>query len=149
MIAELCGPLSGPVNSNDPMMPSPGRFRFLHRNPPGMGGGRSCYSNAPYALRKWQFLTSVKDGPEMRLYIDGKLVSTGTDPTPLPDGMQVLIGQLFPHDPQRVLATRPFVGELDEVAIYDRALSEKELNRHFQLARPASEAPLPESTSTY
>lgn len=149
MLAELCGPLAGPVNSNDPMSPFPGRFRFLHRNPPGMGGGHSCYSDATYALRKWQYLTSVKDGPEMRLYIDGKLVCTDNDPTPLPDGMRVLIGQLFPHDPQRMLATRPFVGELDEVAIYDRALSEKELNRHFQLARPASKAPLPESTSTY
>jgi hypothetical protein len=31
---------------------------------------------------------------------------------------------------------RPFIGQLDELAIYDRALSPEEIAKHFQLIRP-------------
>jgi hypothetical protein len=42
-----------------------------------------------------------------------------------------LIGQLDRHRDWR-----RFVGQLDELAIYNRALSDGEIRQHFQLARP-------------
>lgn len=131
-LLELQGQVAYPESS----WLAPGRIRFLHRNPPAMGGGKSCFSDVSYELRKWQHVIAIKQRAELRLYIDGKLVANGEDPTPLASDLRVLIGQLYPEDPGRAFSVRPFVGELDEVAIYDRALPEDELRRHYELARP-------------
>jgi hypothetical protein len=55
------------------------------------------------------------------------------------------MGQLFPRNPylQDEVTSRLFVGELDEVALYDRALSDEEIKKHVQLARSESD-PLPQ-----
>lgn len=142
-LLELCGPVAGAVKSKMSWAYHPGRIRFLHRNPAGDSGGRSCFSQSPYSPRTWQHLVGTKDGETLRLYIDGELAATERDATPIPEGMHVLLGQLYPHDPHRVVVMRPLVGELDEVAIYDHAISEEEIARHYQLARPdASALPL-------
>lgn len=118
----------------------PGLLRFLHRNPPAHAGGTSCYSTVPYSLRAWQHIGCVKEGAEMRLYIDGALAGQQMDPTPLADGLRVTMGQLYPHDHSREIVVRPFVGELDEVALYGRALTQRELSTHHQLGRTTSES---------
>jgi hypothetical protein len=141
MLLELCGPVAGNVKSPTSWAYHPGRIRYLHRTPAGEVGGHSCFSESRYAPRRWQYLVGTKSGAEMRLYIDGKVAATDTDSTRLADGMHVLIGQLHPHDSSRVVVTRPLVGELDEVAIYDRALTEKEIIEHYQLARPIADIP--------
>lgn len=136
MFLEVCGPLAGPISSADPseQYPAPGgRIRFTHRNPPGQLAGTNCFSQSPYALRRWQHVAGVKDGAAMRLYVDGQLVASGEDVTPLPEGMRILVGQFVWHDPNRMLTFRPFMGELDEVALYDRALSEAEIHKHIEL----------------
>jgi hypothetical protein len=110
----------------------PGRVRFLHRDPPTWdpNAGTSCFSNEPYGLRKWQHFVAVKDGSRMRLYVDGVLVATAEDKTSLSSGLELLVGQI---DRERNL--RPFVGQVDELAFYGRALTEAEIQRHHQLAR--------------
>jgi hypothetical protein len=132
--------LQGPVENHDSTLFHSGEVRFLHRNPPGASGGKQCYSDIRYALRKWQHVVGVKHGADMRLYLDGKLVATIEDSTPLSAEMRILIGQLYPHDPARSFIMRPFVGELDEIALYDRALTEKEVVGHYQLARPIADS---------
>jgi hypothetical protein len=109
----------------------PGRVRYLHRNPPEVWGGNSCFSNRPYGLRKWQHIAAVKDRSEMRLYIDGKQLAQCKDTTPLPDGLLLLVGQLG-----QIAHERVFVGQLDELAYYERALSQKEIEKHYRLVRP-------------
>jgi hypothetical protein len=78
----------------------------------------------------------------MRLYSDGKVVATAEDSTQLGSGLRVMMGQLFPRNPyiKDELSARLFVGELDEVALYDRALSEEDILQHVQLARPESDS---------
>lgn len=108
------------------------RFRFLHRNPPGPNPltGTSCYSREPYAPRRWQHIVAVKEGATMQLYIDGTLASTETDKSPLPADLRLVIGQLGVE--KRLC---PFIGQMDELAIYDRALSSTEVERHWKAVK--------------
>lgn len=111
----------------------PGRIRFLHRSPPSNDSelGTSCYSTSGYTLRKWQHVVAVKDASTMRLYINGEVAGEGQDVSKLPKDMRLLVGRLYPS--RRV---RPFIGQLDELAIYGRALSPAEIASHFHLVRP-------------
>ena len=127
-LLELGGPLTTPST-----IEHPGRVRFLHRDPPSGEplAGTSCFSQAPYNLRRWEHVVAVKDGGEMRLYIDGELVAKANDNTKLAPNMTLLVGQL-----DRNRDWRRFVGQLDELAVYNRALSDGEIRTHFRLVRP-------------
>jgi hypothetical protein len=137
MLLELGGSSAVPTALNHP-----GRIRFLHRSPASDDTllGTSCYSSESYTLRKWQHLVAVKDGSAMRLYINGELAGEGEDTSKLPHNLRLLVGRLYPER-----QTRPFKGQLDELALYDRALSVEEVRSHFQLMRPAA---LPVKRST-
>ena len=133
---ELVGPCPGVPNS---ILRSaevhPGRVRFIHQT-------SECYSDSPYRARAWQHIAAVRNGSVMHLYADGKVVATAEDSTELGGGMRVLMGQLFPRNPymKDEVSARLFVGELDEVALYDRALGDEEIQKHVQLARPDSDS---------
>jgi hypothetical protein len=110
----------------------PGCIRFLHRSPASNIAGTSCYSDTPYTLRKWQHVVATKEGANMRLYINGELVAEGEDPSPLPSGLRLLVGKLYPAS-----GDRPFIGQLDELALYNRALKPEEIGAHYHLVRPS------------
>jgi hypothetical protein len=115
----------------------PGCLRYLHRCVPRIHtGGTDIHSDVSYEPRKWQYMVATKQGSVMRMYLDGKLVGAEEDTTHLAKGMKVLMGQLYPLSVWRSTVTRPMMGELDEVALYDRALSEEEITKHFRLVRP-------------
>jgi hypothetical protein len=136
VLVELVGPASDQGTSPSQV----DRIRFLHRSPPSMAprSGTSCYSNHPYTPRVWQHVAAVKDGPKMKLFLDGKLVAESRDITDTPDGLRVLMGQLYSFSTGPNAAIRPFVGELAEVAMYDRSLTQAEINKHIALARTES-----------
>lgn len=129
LLLELGGPLTTPST-----IEHPGRIRFLHRDPPSddAATGTSCFSQVPYELRKWSQVVAVKDGAEMRLYVNGKLVAQGDENTKLAGGLTLLVGQL-----DRYRDWRRFNGQIDELAIYSRALSDREILRHYSLIRPS------------
>jgi hypothetical protein len=113
----------------------PGRIRFLHRSPASNESdqGTSCYSTDAYTLRKWQHVVAVKDKLKMRLYINGALVGEDKDATGLPPDMRLLVGRLYPSR-----GIRPFIGQLDELALYNRVLRSEEIEAHYRLVRPKS-----------
>jgi Concanavalin A-like lectin/glucanases superfamily len=127
-LLELGGPLTTPST-----IEHPGRIRFLHRDPPSGDplAGTSCFSQSPYELRRWEHVVAVKDGGEMRLYVNGEMVAKADDNTGLGENLTLLIGQLDRHRDWR-----RFVGQLDELAVYGRALTDAEIQQHFHLARP-------------
>ncbi len=107
-----------------------GRLRFVHRCPVGTGTGADLYSTASYSDGAWHHAALVKSATEKILYVDGKEVAKMADTTAFgaSDVFGVALGCL---DNERGLA-RMFLGALDDVQIYDRALSALEIQKIMQ-----------------
>jgi hypothetical protein len=127
ILLETCGP------ANPSHVLRVNRLRFLHRAQLTADGahGVNCFSPEPYELRRWQHVAAVRRGDALELYIDGALVQQAQDDSPTPSGLQLVIGQLYTETVERF-----FIGHLDEVAIYDRALEADEVAEHHRLLRP-------------
>ncbi|MBX2850541.1 MAG: FecR domain-containing protein [Phycisphaeraceae bacterium] len=107
------------------------RFRFVHANTPdanlpgaGRDGLKELFSRTEHRLNRWIHVAAVNDAGTLFLYIDGVRVSEGSVETGLLDQEQLLtIGRFSTADIDLSAQTRQFLGELDELAIYDHALS--------------------------
>ncbi len=91
-----------------------------------------CKSDAssPVLLHCWNYAAAVFDGTSQRVYLNGKLVANlpitfGEMAACSPSDLK--IGYWWSSDPN------PFKGNLDEVRIYDRALSLSEIQRLYRL----------------
>jgi hypothetical protein len=88
----------------------------------GLGGSEWC----SISLNTWHFVAGVYDGSSFKLYIDGQLRSSlPTTGTILPSPNNLNIGR----DPSNT--SRLFDGIIDEVYIYDSAISETEIQKLF------------------
>lgn len=126
VLLEIAGPIHfGPSRIN--------RLRFLHRSPLSAAPttDATCFSKKTYSARRWQHVVATKEGDALHLFVDGVLVDSTETADPTPRGLQLVIGQLYTDSLDRF-----FVGQLDEIAIYDRALSPSEAARHHDLLRP-------------
>ncbi|MCH8043377.1 MAG: tandem-95 repeat protein, partial [Planctomycetes bacterium] len=89
-------------------------------------------SNSNVELNQWHYVVATVEGSTAKIYIDGALDSqstrsgvVGIDNQPLTIGGRIGGNLLHEID--------VFPGRLDEVAIYDRALSAAEIDEHFRL----------------
>jgi len=113
-------------------------FRF------GLVGGKPCFEipvtkfshhlldHADLPLGRWVHLAGTFDGKIMRLYVDGEERGTLERPFPLkPSDYYLCLGNYnVKHDAH-------FTGLLDEVKLFDRALSPEEVRAHYQsLSKP-------------
>ena len=113
-------------------------MRFLHRCPDAVANCETnIYSNAPYCLGRWQHMVAVKQAESMTLYINGKVVGSGSDPTLFQNKPRRLIVGKLAECPD-VQTPRYFHGWLDELAVYTKALSPLEVEKHHQLAREST-----------
>lgn len=91
-----------------------------------VGPDTGRYATARYPLKEWFFLVGVFDGDkgEDRIYVNGKLENTNPrDLKVVPDGdFPVYIGCVAPGQYY-------FFGALDNIAIYNRALSDDEIKQ--------------------
>jgi hypothetical protein len=97
---------------------------------------------------QWHMVAGAFDGSKVRLYIDGTEVGSGTTP-PSDIINYVLSGQNFFIDgyPPVGCGSGNFSGDVDEVRVYDRALTATELGR---LASPTASTPpvlIPDGTT--
>ena len=119
---------------------TPAAVRFLDRWPPGQEGGHNIYSTPHYVPYRWHHLVGQRNGNRMELFLDGEpTYSSSIDPARATVACQVLLGRLSTvtskvREDYRLVFSRPFVGRLDEVALYDRPLSIEEIRRHHRLA---------------
>ena len=92
-------------------------------------GNSSVFSAAPHAtlsLNTWYHVVATFDGSVMKLYINGALNASTTVTRTIPTSTEDLfIGDRYDH-------TRHFKGVIDEVRIYNRALSAREILRHYK-----------------
>lgn len=132
MLLELAGP-HPPVTSTA----HPGRVRYLNRFPAARYPQRneSVFSQDAYELRRWQHVVVVKDTEQKRLYINGVLQAERRDTNPLSGGLTLLVGRLHQQRPER-----RFIGQFDDLAIYDHALTTADVEEHYRLARPRTES---------
>jgi hypothetical protein len=120
----------------------PASVRFLYRWPTGRGGGDNMFSGDIYVPYRWHHLVAQVSGDRMELYLDGvsqasqSIASSGSTAP-----CQLILGRLTTllqsNDLHHTGYRRPFVGLMDEVALYDRPLTADEVRTHYRLATPA------------
>jgi hypothetical protein len=84
-----------------------------------------------YRLRRWQHVVLVRGNGGMQFYLDGKKVASaqsGVKQT-FDERQHLAVGRLHLLQDEDGL---PFIGQLDELAIYKRALDPQEIMEHFQ-----------------
>jgi hypothetical protein len=115
----------------------PAVVRFLHRWPPGSAGGVNVYSPSHYVPYRWHHLVAQVEGEQMELFLDGTLAgSMPVNPDRASRPGLLLLGRLSKVVVDHWGVIRPFVGQMDEVAIYDHPLPAEEIRGHFSLATP-------------
>jgi hypothetical protein len=114
---------------------SPGLFRFLHRWPPGDSGGDNLFSRRHYVPCRWHHVVAQRRGGRLELYVDGLPTPPVTPPSAsATEPCRVLLGRLKPLPrPTGRVHSRPFVGLIDELALYDRPLDSEEVRLHYEL----------------
>ncbi|MDE0018789.1 MAG: LamG domain-containing protein [Candidatus Poribacteria bacterium] len=96
------------------------------------GDGLLTYLNSgnSYDVNEWHHVVGTYDGKEMKIYVDGKLEGTSgvqSGPINYPDRVFFSMGAYKDDNEDFVLK-----GMLDEVRLYDRALSEKEVSNNLE-----------------
>src|SRR5262249_28734589 len=98
--------------------------RFLHRPPLGNKGGVSVRNGTTYQLYRWHHLVAQRDGDQMELYMDGVLTHLQLlDPDRSTIPCRMLLGRLLTATQDAPEKYRPFLGRMDELALYDHPLS--------------------------
>jgi hypothetical protein len=124
---------------------APGLFRFLHRWPPGDSGGDNLFSIKHYVPYRWHHLVAQRSEGQLELYVDGVPTQPISPQSALEsEPCRLLLGRLkpLPTSAGRV-HTRPFVGLVDELALYNRALTTEEVRRHYKLGTTGDRLPEP------
>lgn len=116
--------------------------RLLHRWPPGREGGTSILAPSIHP-NAWHHVVGQKRGGQLELYVDGKLVRRhAVAASGSLDAAQLIIGRMDDHpgaDPHS--ARRPFVGRIDELALYRHALTPEHIADHARRGRTAASSP--------
>ncbi|MBN9163575.1 MAG: LamG domain-containing protein [Myxococcales bacterium] len=93
---------------------------------------RSIAYGAPVSVGQWHHLVGTFDGATLRVYVDGLRVSESTTSVVLPARTSVLtIG----HQSCDCGRSNSFIGDIDELAVYDRALTDTQIAAHYAAAK--------------
>lgn len=107
------------------------RFMFGLAASGGEEGLTYLTAEEDFSLKSWHHVVGTYDGGEMRLFVDGQLVSTSDaqgGQIDYPTKTFFELGALRDDDEYHRMT-----GQLHEVRIYDRALPPFEIEQHFQL----------------
>jgi hypothetical protein len=120
----------------------PASLRLLHRFPTGYHGGDNLYSNVNYMPYRWHHLVGQLNEDRMELYLDGAPTPPlAVDPAYANRASQVILGRLTTLAKHHEDTSRPFVGWMDEVALYDRPLTVEEIRNHHRLRAGSRDRP--------
>jgi hypothetical protein len=111
----------------------PASVRFLHRWPLDTRIGNNVVSERLYVPGRWHHVVAQKNGNRLELYFDGALDrAMPLEPDHPTLACRLVVGRRTP-DPLDPQDRRPFVGRMDEFAIYDRPLAAAEVKSHYDL----------------
>jgi hypothetical protein len=114
-------------------MHKPAAVRLLHRWPSGWEAGDNAYSQNPYVPNRWHHIVGQINQDRIELFMDGQLsasLSIRSEHSDVP--CQLVLGRLTSRPGSGLSIDRPFVGRLDEVALYERALAPEEIQEHHR-----------------
>jgi hypothetical protein len=112
-----------------------GKVRVLWRN--DANGVVNLYSPAAtYNDAQWHHVVATKVGTALRLYVDGGEVVTGTTP-----GGAISLNTSTIAAVRRAAVSLWYAGTLDEVAVYNYALTAAKVAEHYQAGTTAPVAP--------
>jgi hypothetical protein len=95
-----------------------------------------------YIPYRWHHLVAQKVGGRLELYLDGEADgTTRADPDEATTACPLMVGRLKRGPQPDLYQVRPFVGRLDELAVYDHPLSLDEIRRHYQLGTAGKAGP--------
>ncbi|MBL7154322.1 MAG: LamG domain-containing protein, partial [Phycisphaerae bacterium] len=114
---------------------SNGTLRYLHRFPFGTGGGADIYSPGAYDDGAWYHAGIVKSAETMTLYVNGERVGSAAGAAQFDQALQNITMGVLKHDN----LARYFTGPIDDVYLYDRALSQEEVASLAGRTEPFSE----------
>ncbi|MEZ6040543.1 MAG: LamG-like jellyroll fold domain-containing protein [Planctomycetaceae bacterium] len=112
----------------------PGAIRFLVRSPPAhdFALGVNAFTPGLVTPGQWQHVVAVWDTGKIQLYFNGMAAGhVEVEQENCEGRFHVILGQLR----MSTNTHRPFSGALDEVALYRRALTSDDVQRHFELIR--------------
>jgi hypothetical protein len=92
-------------------------------------------TGGPYTLGQWAHVAATFDGTTGRLYVNGTQVASQAvvgSYAPNTDTIQFCVGGFFDG------SQNPFIGAVDEVALYDSALSGSQILTHYQIGTNAA-----------
>jgi Concanavalin A-like lectin/glucanases superfamily len=122
-----------------------GGLQFYVSRSSGTTYARSPDADASVWDGRWHFVVGTFDGTDIRLYVDGTQVGSGTAypgtlDYKLPESNDLYIGDYpgITHDPE--CQAKNFLGEIADVQIWDRALSAAEVEA---MAQPPQRPALP------
>jgi len=110
---------------------SPGRLIFFNGNE----RNRLLSSTTEIKLRTWNHVFLVRDGRNVRVYLNGNRqpeIAGEIDVTVPANGTELFIGGRNDNFAN-------FEGKIDEVAVYDRALSAEEVSAHYRASKPLAD----------
>ena len=93
-------------------------------------GGPPQVGQTAIALRTWNYVALVRDGQRVAVYLNGNPdpeITGRVEPAARQDAEQIFLGG-------RADREATWEGKLDEIAIYNRALSPEEIRRYHELA---------------
>jgi hypothetical protein len=114
----------------------PGGLRYVHRSPLGISNqqiNESIYTTTGYSDGLWHHVAVVRESDTSRLvYVDGQVAASDTNATSvLDEPVRVFLGQLRPSN-----MSRWWNGGIDDVRIYNYALSEAEIKAMYEDGKP-------------
>lgn len=95
-----------------------GKLRWLHRFPTAMSGSTSLISPSTYNNGVWHYLTAVRAGTRMTLYVDGAPVASGTAAQNASGPLSLVLGRRASGS-----ASNYFKGSLDELTVIPAAVT--------------------------
>ncbi len=109
-----------------------GVLRYLHRAPIGGTTDINIRSAGHYDDGTWYHAAIVRSADTAMLYVNGVLVGSAASATPLNAALPRMVIGVLKHDS----LSRYFPGEIDEVYLYNRALSQAEIAYLAGLTKP-------------
>jgi hypothetical protein len=109
---------------------APGTFHSANHNPFKVST-HECFSRERlYSIRRWQHIVVVKGRSAMIMYVNGKAVGQVSGSKTMLPGMHLVVGRPFPS-----FNDYPFVGQIDELSVYDRVITAKEVSEHYNAVK--------------